>query len=119
MAYALLRTDRPVAKYFRRHKTFQAACQLVSSIGKVFGLTPRDCQASIWNGIFRESGAEPQYFPILEEYQRWLAYGREFPLTGTITEHDDTLADPDDIMETTDQDDTSFDVASFSLQPAF
>ena len=96
MSYALLTMDEPSVTYFRRRATFNAASKLVAKVGKRLGISPRDCQAAIWSGKFRESGKEPQYFPIRDEYERWLAYDREFPLTGTIPTVDDIRSSPDE-----------------------
>ena len=100
MSYALLDVESPHIKYFRRKRSFDSACKLVSDVGDIVGLSPRDCQAAIWCGIFRESGQEPQYFPIMREYENWIGQDRHFPLSGKIA--DDVEPDEysmDDILE--------------------
>jgi len=95
MAYALLVVPDPTVTMFRRKATHKAANALVTKVAVRLGLTPRDCQAAIWCGRFRESGREPGYFPVYEEYERWLAYDRKFPRTGSIgVPNDDKRADP-------------------------
>ena len=86
MAKAMLRLPEPHIKYFRRQATFDSATKAVSRVGRQLGLSPRDCQAAIWSGQFRDSGREPAYFPILSEYDNWLSMGRQFPLEGVVPE---------------------------------
>jgi len=84
MAYALQNVETPSIKLFSRKATFASACKLVQSVSGMLGLCPRDTQATIWAGTFRQTGRIPPFYPILEEYERWLAYDREFPLSGVI-----------------------------------
>jgi len=86
MALALLDCQEPSIKQFTRKATHEQADKLVVKVGKQVGLCPRDCQAAIWCGIYRESGSIPPWYPIIEEYERWLAYDSNFPLSGTIGE---------------------------------
>lgn len=97
MAVAIARTNTtPTSSYFRRVATFERAEGIVRKVGVRLGLTPRDCQAAIWSGTFRSTGREPGYFPIWQEYQRWLAYDRKFPTIGSIDEHEEAVTIVDD-----------------------
>lgn len=91
MAYALLACEAPHIKYFRRKATFYAAVKLVTRVGELLSLSPRDAQAAIWCGMFLESGQIPQFFPLRAEYENWVANDRNFPLVGTIPEHEETI----------------------------
>lgn len=94
MARAMLECEiEPNVKHFRRVATRAAAYELIRTVGKRLGICPRDTQAAVWCGMFREFGRTPQYFPLVEEYERWLAYGREFPTWGVIDDDSEPLAD--------------------------
>ena len=69
----------PDSSSFRRKATRAGAEEVIRKVAKRLYLSPRDCQAAIWSGVFREFGNKPQYFPVREEYDRWLAYDRWFP----------------------------------------
>jgi len=95
MAKAIVREPEPSVKHFARKATKAAAQVLVRKVAKRLGITPRECQAAIWSGMFRETGQNPQFFPVVEEYEKWLAYDRSFPLTGAIADLDDYSVDTD------------------------
>lgn len=107
MAYALLDMESPHIKYFERINTRTTANTLVCVVANMLDLSPRDCQAAIWCGMFLESGQIPQFFPVMEEYENWIAHDRRFPLSGVISSLADEIK-PDSLI-----DDTSFDVESF------
>ena len=109
MSVALLDCDEPTIKQFTRKNTFASACELVRTVGQQLGLTPRDCQACVWCGVFRTSGRIPPYYPIIEEYERWLGYNREFPLVGNIGEPKADDISASDWLESVLADNESFD----------
>lgn len=84
MSKAMVREIDPSVKHFARKATKLAAQKLVRKVAKRLGISPRECQAAIWSGKFREAGQQPQYFPVCEEYAKWIAYDRQFPLNGAI-----------------------------------
>ena len=92
MANALLDVDTPHIKHFMRRNTHKRADSLVTRVGKKLGLSPRDTQAAIWCGCFRETGLSPQYFPIVDEYKNWLSQDKNFPLIGTIADYQDEIS---------------------------
>lgn len=108
MGYALLACDAPHIKYFRRNATFAASVKLVTRVGELLDLSPRDSQAAIWCGMFLESGQLPQFFPLWAEYENWLAQDRQFPLVGVVAEHSEPVSE-------FGVDDISFDVASLEF----
>lgn len=127
MSYALQDVPSPTVKHFRRQATMHGAHKLVRGAAKRLGISPRDCQACIWSGIFRETGQTPQHYPIMQEYDNWVSQNRSFPASGVIT-GDTPEADKFEIetilqeaigFDQIETDDASFDVANFSCQPAF
>ena len=89
MAIAMIPSDQPHLTVFRRKATMREAIRRITQCGKRLALTPRDCQAAIWTGIRREHGMGVEWFPVEQEYDRWLAYDRRFPLSGPIGEEFD------------------------------
>lgn len=69
-----------------RVATFQSATLLVCKLARRWQIAPAHAQACIWGGITRESGRNPGGFPLFAEYDRWLAYDRQFP--PSITDDD-------------------------------
>lgn len=88
--------DTWIAKAFRIHDkigyrkdVFAHIRRTIGRVAKRLNLSPRDTQACIWGGIYRCSKANrkhssPPRYPVREEYERFLAFGRTFPLTGLI-----------------------------------
>ncbi len=71
--------------YFSTKVGYAHASQRMLQASKRFKMHPRDFQACVWAGIFRElSTKQPQFFPILAEHHNWLAYDRQFPDSGPI-----------------------------------
>jgi hypothetical protein len=95
MAKAIVNEPDPSVKHFGRKATKKAAQVLVQTVAKRLGISPRECQAAIWSGMFRETGQSPQFFPVVEEYHRWLAYDKTFPLAGPIVDINDYSVDDD------------------------
>jgi hypothetical protein len=73
---------------FGRKSTFRNCVRRIQNVANDLHLSPRDCQACVWVGAFRERlNAWPIYFPILAEYQLFLELGRTYPAGGSIDLH--------------------------------
>ena len=84
MLKALLKIDNPTGLEWKRVATRQEATKLVCKVAKRLSVSPRECQAMIWCGVFRQHGMEPQAFPLLQEYDNWVNHNRLFSQYGTI-----------------------------------
>ena len=84
MSQALLQDKSLGIKAFQRKETHKQADRLVTKVGDQLGLTPRDCQAAIWCGIYQQTGREAPYYNVVEQWELWEAYDRAFPTTGSI-----------------------------------
>ena len=79
-------------QYSFRSQYVRADCRAtVATVARTMGLCVRDCQATIWGGIIRDSGRVAGDFPIVSEYDNFLRHGRDFPRFGTIDTGDDSL----------------------------
>jgi hypothetical protein len=87
MAKALLCCEiNPTSNSFQRVKTRQAANDVVRHVAARFSISPAQAQACIWAGVFEAFGGKPPFFPIVEEYERFKAYGKRFPTSGYIAD---------------------------------
>lgn len=87
MAKALLCCELdPTSNSFSRVKTRAAACDAVRHVAARFSINAAASQAVIWAGVYESFGGKPPFFPIVEEYHRFLAYHRQFPSVGYITD---------------------------------
>lgn len=90
MAYALQDVDTPHIKHFKRKASLHDSLALVRNVADRLGVSPRDCQAMIWCGMFLESGQLPMFYPIMQEYDNWVEHHRRFPLSGKIADNGNT-----------------------------
>lgn len=107
MARAIQDTESPTIVNFKRIATRQLAYDRIRKVARQLQVSPRDCQAMIWAGAFREVGHTPVHYPIIREYDRWIEYLRVFPRFGTIG-----IPAEDDVPIV---DDISFDYGSQSF----
>jgi hypothetical protein len=75
-------------KLLFRKDVYKLATSRVQQVAKKFRTSPRDAQAMLWAGSYRElNGTQAPYFPILSEYNLWQSLGKQYPETGSIDLH--------------------------------
>lgn len=75
-------------KMFGRRAVQVTCFRKVQHVARKLRLSPRDTQACIWAGAYRElNGTLAPYFPILSEYHLWIELGKVYPAGGSIDRH--------------------------------
>lgn len=74
----------PQAKFHNSPNERRKCETKIKDVAKKLKVYPCDCQAMLWYGQKRNIGENPTKFPILEEYYNWLAWNKDFPLSGHI-----------------------------------
>ncbi len=72
-------------KLFATKRGVLKATKRIEATAKLVKLSPRDTQATIWAGSYKLlNGNWPPYFPILAEYETFLAFDKSYPQSGSI-----------------------------------
>jgi len=100
MSKALIREpgEKPSVKHFDRKATRKACEKILRSVARKLDISPCSAQACVWCGIYKETlGTNAQYFPILSEYDNWIAQDKAYPQVGPISVIDPYHYDIDEV----------------------
>lgn len=58
--------------------------RIIRRIAAEYGILPCEAQAALWSGTILQSGGNPIYFPVMQEYLNWIIGGRNWNANGAI-----------------------------------